>query len=99
MIDAQIPQALAISNTTLHLATADRLHLIVNRSCAWPDERDDISLALQVLSLNPAAPDIDHPLVDLYKALHLSVRLNEMVYLSAENKRFLTLGLNMMTEP
>jgi hypothetical protein len=47
----------------------DLQRLMIYRSCVWPDERDDIALALKVLSLNPADPDVDHPLVDLYRAL------------------------------
>jgi hypothetical protein len=63
---------------------------MIQRSCPWPDERDDIALALQALSLDPAEPEVDHPLVELYRALHFSARSNSIIYLSAEHKRLLT---------
>jgi hypothetical protein len=74
-----------MSETILRSSTADRLRHMNRRSCAWPDERDDIALALQVLSPNPADSDVDHPLVDLYGALHFSARTNGMIYLSRED--------------
>ncbi len=37
------------------------------------DEQDDIKLALDALKLDPVDPDVDHPLVVLYQALHLAV--------------------------
>lgn len=72
----------------LKAAVLDRLHLINKHSWAWPDERDDIVLALQVfslVSLGPADSEVDHPLVDLYRALHFPARTNKMVYLSMKH--------------
>ena len=63
------------------------------------DERDDIKLSVDALKLDPADPDVDHPLVDLYRALHLSARTNEMVYLSAEHKQLLADCVDLMTKP
>jgi hypothetical protein len=39
-----------------------------------------------VLGVDPADPDVDHQLADLYRALHFSTRMNEMVYMSVEYK-------------
>ena len=76
-------------DTTLRHATAERLRRMITRGCVWSDEHADIKLAVDALGLDPADPDVDHPLVDLYRALLLSARLNEMLYLSVEHKRWL----------
>ncbi len=86
-------------DATLRHATAERLRRMVDRGCAWPDERGDIKLALDALKLDPADPDVDHPLIDLYRALLLSARTSEMMYLSAEHKRLLTDCVDLMTKP
>jgi hypothetical protein len=80
-------------------AAIDRLRLMVRRSCAWPDERNDFVLALRVLSLDPADPNVDHSLVDLYGALHLSARTNEMVYLSTEHRRLMAYCVVLLSKP
>ena len=41
-----------------------------------------------------ANPDVDHPLVEQYRALHFSSRTNNMIYLSAEHKLLLLEALN-----
>lgn len=61
--------------------TAVRLCIMIKRGCSLPDERGDIKLALDALGLDAAKPNANHPLADLYQALHLSARLNEMVLL------------------
>ena len=88
-----------MTDPILRHATVDRHPPIMIRGCVWPDERDDIKLALDTLELDPADPDLDHPLVDLYRALHLSARTNEMMYVSAEHKRLLTDCVDLMSKP
>ena len=70
-------------------ATIDWLRLIIRRECAWLDERDNILTAAKALGIDPAHPDVNHPLADLYRALHLSVANNGVIYLSREHCRLL----------
>ncbi len=42
-----------------------------------------------VVVINPADPDVDHPLADLYRALYLSADSNGILYLSREDRHLL----------
>ncbi len=77
----------------------DRLRLIVARKAVWPDERDDVLMAAQALGVDPADSDVDHPLADLYRVLHLSAVSNGMLYLSREHCRLLLEATNRLEEP
>ena len=71
-----------MSNITLYHATAEKLHRIVNRGCVWPDEKDDIKLAVDTIN-------DDDLLADLYDTLVIADKLNEMLYLSVSHKQIL----------
>ena len=69
-------------------AIIDRLWLIHRRGCVFGDEREDIRLAVAVLALDAANPNVDHPFIDLYHALLLATNERE-VYLSSEHRRYI----------
>jgi hypothetical protein len=66
-------------NQYFELAITDHLWRMVSRSSAFAGEREDITQPLEVLSLEPTNPGVDHPLVDLYMTLHFLAMTNEMV--------------------
>ncbi len=59
---------------------------MAERLQAYPDEREDVALALGVLKLDAGDPDIDHPLVELYRALHFSAGSNQLVYVGRAHR-------------
>jgi hypothetical protein len=64
-------------------AAADRLRRISQRRAAFPDERDDIALALEALG----GADGGHPLADLLHTLNSAGA--EMAYISRDQARWL----------
>ena len=67
-------------------ATAERLRRMAERLLAFPDEREDVALALDALRLDARDPDSDHPLIELYRALHFSAGSNQMVYVGLAHR-------------
>ncbi len=55
-----------------------QLRRIIDNDCVWHDECCDIKLALDVLKLDPADPNVDHPLADVYRVLDIGAKTNEM---------------------
>jgi hypothetical protein len=78
-----------VTDRLMRAATADRLQLMLERGCAFADERNDIALALQMLALDPADPGTNHPLIDLYIGLLFKATSNGMLSISHEQKRWL----------
>jgi len=53
-------------------SSTDRLQNILQRGSAFGEEHDAVGQAVRVLGLDAANPEVDHPLVDLYRALRIA---------------------------
>lgn len=73
----------------------DRVISMIVRRCVFGRDRGDILTAVKSLGVT-IDDEIDHPLVDLYKALYLT-QDSEMVYLSVEHCNFLKVSIEQMS--
>jgi hypothetical protein len=48
------------------------------------------------LGVDPDDPQVDHPLADLYRALHLSAAGNGMIYLSIRHGELLNVAIRRL---
>lgn len=71
----------------------DRLINYINKRCIYGRDRDDVLRAATALGLEVNA---DHPLADLYRALHLSAD-DQMLYLSVEHCAWLKTAIERLT--
>lgn len=71
----------------------DRLTSHITKRCIYGRDRDNVFRAVTALGLGL---DVDHPIADLYLALHLSAD-DQMLYLSAEHCEWLRIAIQRLT--
>jgi hypothetical protein len=81
-------------------ATADRLRRMIERSCAWPDEIEDILLAVEALGVDlldqrthDRAPDL---MFYLIRDVHRATGTDAVVPLDPEHKQWLAEAVKRM---
>jgi hypothetical protein len=81
-------------------ATADRLRRMIERSCAWPDEIEDILLAVEALGVDffdrrthDRAPDL---MFYLIRDVHRAASTDAVVPLNPEHKQWLAEAVRRM---
>jgi hypothetical protein len=70
-------------------AVVDRLRLIIARRAVWPDERGDVLAAARALGVDPADPEVGHPLAGVYRALRQAAAGHGVLYLNHEHCQLL----------
>ena len=74
----------------------DRRRRIFRRRAAYGEEHEVVAQAVEVLGLDATDPEVDHRLVDLYRALRISASTNGMVYLSKKHQHFLAQAIYLL---
>jgi hypothetical protein len=83
-------------------AVADRLQKMVNQSCIWPDQSEDLEMAMMALGIDVFAVCDPHPALGLFlellSDLHKAAEKDTLVYLNAEQKRWIEKAIHKMDD-